>query len=113
MGQNAERVKDYVVYGTTAHLSENLDSFPGLGLGLKFMKRSAEKVMVDRVEERLLPRLDRHLENQFEFIQELSEADGEVGEEYRERLLESDPLWDVLDAEGERREEGRGVRILP
>lgn len=109
IADQAQWVQDRMVYGTTAHLADNLDSFPGIGLGIAFVKRSAEKVLVERVEERLVPRLEEHVDTQLAFTRELVKRDDHeaVRDEYAEDLLASDPLWDVLNHSEEVRAEAR------
>ncbi|MDY6776966.1 MAG: hypothetical protein SVQ76_02560 [Candidatus Nanohaloarchaea archaeon] len=101
-------VKDRLFHGTTAYLTGNLDSFPMTGMGFGFVRKSAETVLVERMEEALLPKLDRHLEAQIEFTKALVEnGEDEVGKDFREELLDTDPLWDVLKPDDGFREEVR------
>lgn len=99
IADQAHWVQDRMVYGTTAHVAENLDSFPVVGLGLAFVQRSAESMVVKRVEEELVPLLDAHVETQLAFTRALADRedrDAVVGV-FAEELLETDPLWDVLN----------------
>ncbi len=109
LAEQAYWVQDRMVYGTTAHLAENLDSFPGIGFGIAFVKRSAEKVLVNRVEERLVPRLEDHVDTQIAFTRALVERDDAdaVRDEYAEELLATDPLWEVLDPDDDVRAAAR------
>ncbi len=99
--QKVEWVQKRMFYGTMGHISENLDSMPMKGMGFSFVQRSATKVLENKMEERLLPLLERHATVQIEFVEALAAADDDeaVVAEYRDRLLETDPLWDVLVAD--------------
>lgn len=95
-----EWVQQRVFYGTMEHLSDNLDSLPMPGMGFSFMRRSAASVLQDRMEERLLPKVEEHIDVQLAFVGALVETDDQDAavEEYQDRLLETDPLWDVMEA---------------
>ncbi|MFB6076783.1 MAG: hypothetical protein ABEK12_01480, partial [Candidatus Nanohaloarchaea archaeon] len=107
--EQAEWMKDRLVYGTTAYLAEQFDTFPMPGMGFSFVRSSAESVLTDRVEERLVPRLNDHMETQFAFTRALVDGDepDDVIDRFREDLLATDPLWDVLNGSDTVREEAR------
>ncbi|MCJ7479300.1 MAG: hypothetical protein MUP63_03945 [Candidatus Nanohaloarchaeota archaeon QJJ-7] len=102
--KKARRVQDRVFYRTQVHLSENLDTFPVMGMGFSFMRSSAEKKLEEHMEEKLLPVIDEHLDVQMELARELTgkRDKEEVVEDYEERLLDTDPLWDVLEPDIDR-----------
>ncbi|MDY6766090.1 MAG: hypothetical protein SVW77_01875 [Candidatus Nanohaloarchaea archaeon] len=92
---------DTVLDGTVEHFSENLGSLPLPGMGLKFVQRSAEKQLMRRIENDLLPVIEAHMEVQLAAVEAL--ADGKdreaVREEYGEELLDTNPLWGPLSGE--------------
>lgn len=105
----ARRVKDRMVEGVEQHLADNLDSFPMAGVGFAFVRRSAEDALTRRLEERLDPMLEAHLETQIAFTRALAERDDAdaVRDEFADDLLETDPLWDVLNDSEAVRDEAR------
>lgn len=102
--EQVEWAQDRIIYTAIEHITDNFDSFPVMGLGLSFMKRSAEKIIVKRLEERIVPELEEHTRIQLDYIKELNERqDAEkVTETYRDRLLETDPFLLTLDAPDEK-----------
>lgn len=109
--EQVEWAQDRIISVAIEHITDNFDSFPGIGIGLSFMKRSAEKMIVKRLEERIVPEMEEHTELQLAYIRERVE-DGEdnVAEKYRDRLLETDPFLLTLDA-STRNEEGLRERV--
>ncbi|MDY6774042.1 MAG: hypothetical protein SVS85_02480 [Candidatus Nanohaloarchaea archaeon] len=97
----AEWAEDKVLYSMLDHFSENLDSLPVSGLGLGFVQRSVEKQAVKRVEDDLVPVIEEHLEVQLRVVEALASGEGEdeIREEYGERLLDTNPLWETLEGE--------------
>lgn len=95
--------QDKIIYTAIEHITDSFDSFPGIGIGLSFMKRSAEKMIVKRLENEIVPDIDDHFQLQMAYVQDLVDADDAdaVEAEYRERLLDNDPFLQTLDAPGD------------
>lgn len=108
MGQSAlgvirdqiEWAQDRLMYAATEHITDSFDSFPAVGIGLSFVKRSAEKIITQKVENSIAPDVEQYIELQMAFIAELSDADDPeaVKESYRDDLLEKNPFLQVIDA---------------
>lgn len=99
ISEQVEWAQDKLIYTAIEHLADNFDSFPVLGFGLSFMKKSAEKVIVRRLENDIVPDIEEHISLELTCIRKLAEADDKDAllEEYRGRLLDDDPFLDSLD----------------
>lgn len=109
--EEVEWAQDEVIDTAIHHLTENFDSFPVLGLGLSFMKRSAEKMIVRRLEEEVVPDIKEYLDLQIKYIAALADAEDAdaVREQYEDELLANDPFLDMLDAPDAKTQELRNV----
>lgn len=92
-------VHDRVLYTAVDQLTENLDEFPVVGMGLAFVRRSAEDAIMRKVEQSIIPQSEEHLQVQMAFMRELAEAEDRdaVIEAYETDLLEADFVWKMAD----------------
>lgn len=113
-----EQVKwaqDRMIYVAIDHISEGFDEFPSLGFGMKFVKRSAEKMLVTRMENEIIPDIEEYIALQLDYVNALAEADdedkGAVHAKYQDRVMEQDPFLVMVDTdpdmEAEIRDEAR------
>lgn len=93
--------QDRMLYTAIDHITANLDTFPGIGMGLAFVQSSAKKMVVKRLEHDILPEIEEHVEMQMAYIAELAATDdrGEIDELFAEQLLGTDPFLSVLDTD--------------
>lgn len=98
--QQIEWAQDRMLYVAIDHITDNFDSFPGIGIGLSFVKRSAEKMIVRKLEDEVIPDIEEHIQLHMTYVRELAGADDPdaVTDEYRDRLLATDPFLRTLDA---------------
>lgn len=99
IAETLDWVHDRILYAAADNLTDNLDSFPLFGFGLAFVKRSAEDAIMNRVENRIIPQSEEHLQLQLEFMRELAAANDEAGivDRYEAELLDSDFIWAMAD----------------
>ncbi|MFB6294594.1 MAG: hypothetical protein ABEI97_02445 [Candidatus Nanohaloarchaea archaeon] len=104
--EEAEWAEDRVLYSTLDHFSENMDEMPVPGMGLGLIRRSAEKRLVQQVEDELVPVIEEHMEAQFEVVEALASGRDpeDVRTEHADRLLATNPLWEALEGEDVREE---------
>lgn len=96
-------VHDRVLYAAVDQMTENLDSLPVIGMGLAFVRRSAEDAIMRKVENSIIPQSEEHLQVQMAFMQELAGADDPdaVIATYEDQLLENDFVWEMADSSEE------------
>jgi hypothetical protein len=105
--EQIEWAQDRMLYLAIDHITENLDDVPGVGIGLSFMKRSAEKMIVQKLENEIVPDIEEHIQLHMAYVRALADADDTdaVTAEYRDRLLATDPFLKTLDAPDDKQQE--------
>ncbi len=93
--------QDRMFHVAIKHISESFDSFPSLGFGMKFVKRSAENLLVIRIENDILPDLEDYIALQLEYVNALVEADNpeNVHATYQSKLMQQDPFLVMVDTD--------------
>ncbi len=122
MGRTAQNIlseellwaQDRILHEAVQELSDNLDSFPVFGFGFSFMKRSAEKVIMRRVREDVVPDMMDHLRVNLAYIEARQSGDdpAAVKDAFRDDLLDGDPLWDALNGVKPERKDNIRADIL-
>ncbi len=111
--EQVEWAQDRMIYVAIDHVSNSFDSFPSLGIGMKFVKRSAEKMLVKRMENDIIPEIEDYLDLQLDYINALADADDPdaVHADHQDEVMAHDPFLAMVDApadtEAEIREESR------
>lgn len=104
-----EDAQSTIIDVTVDELAHNLDELPVVGLGLSLFSSSIEKAMIEKVQQEIVPELEEHTEQHLEHVQAVIESDNTqtVHSDFEDALLETNPMWTMLDADDATRHEVR------